>query len=63
MTINTRRYGFRAKITPDSNEDAITELRREMKVSRNLTRAQLLSHFIIIIVAWIYNYSKTKLFQ
>jgi len=28
---NTRRHGFRAKITPDSNEDAVTELRREIK--------------------------------
>jgi len=28
---NTRRHGFRAKITPDSNEDAIAELKREEK--------------------------------
>ncbi|XP_065887523.1 mismatch repair endonuclease PMS2-like [Dysidea avara] len=28
---NTRIHGFRAKITPDSNEDAVVELRREIK--------------------------------
>ena len=28
---NTRRHGFRAKITPDSNEAAVGELRREIK--------------------------------
>ena len=28
---NTRRLGFRTKITPDNNEAAIGELRREIK--------------------------------
>lgn len=28
---NTRRHGFRAKITPDNNEAAVGELRREIK--------------------------------
>ena len=28
---NTRRHSFRAKIAPDSNEDAVVELRREIK--------------------------------
>ena len=28
---NTRRHSFRAKITLDNNEDAVVELRREIK--------------------------------
>ena len=28
---DTRRHEFRAKITPDSNETAVGELRREIK--------------------------------
>ena len=40
---NTQKHRFRAKITPDSNEDAVVELRREMK-SHLVTTTIMLYH-------------------